>query len=326
MNESLRRPKVGLFFDVRNPRQWQLPPADHLARTFEVIAHAEQLGADSVWVTEHHMFDDGYLSQPLTFAAAVAARTSRVRVGTGVLIPALRHARHIAEQAVLIDGISGGRFELGLGAGYVAREFEAFGADVTKRFSATDAAFADVRTILDEEPQRRLAVQRPLPMWLGYQGPKGAARAGRLGAGLLTLNRRSYEPYVAALEESGHGGGAARMGGVIDFVVSRDPEAAWERIWPHYEHMATTYLLASVPGAQLPEGVLASRFGRDRRGAPIALSVFTPEEAVAEVRRKVDGLPVEHVYTWASIAGMPADLVDEHIELLFTEVAPQVRG
>jgi alkanesulfonate monooxygenase SsuD/methylene tetrahydromethanopterin reductase-like flavin-dependent oxidoreductase (luciferase family) len=321
-----RKPQIGLFFDLRNPRQWQLPPADFLTRTFEVIEHAEQIGADAVWVTEHHMFDDGYLSQPLTFAAAVAVRTTDVRVGTGIVLPALRHARHIAEQAVLIDGLSGGRFELGMGAGYVAREFEAFGADVTKRFSATDAAFADVRAILDEEPQRRLAVQRPMPMWLGYQGPKGAGRAGRLGAGLLTLNRRSYEPYVQALEEGGFGAGAARMGGVIDLIVSSDPEAAWERIKPHYEHMATTYLQAAMPGAQLPEGVLDSRFGRDRRGAPIPLSVLTPEEAVAEVRRRIDGLPVEHVYVWASIAGMPEELVDEHVELLFTEVAPEVRG
>jgi hypothetical protein len=116
------------------------------------------------------------------------------------------------------------------------------------------------------------------------------------------------------------------MGGVIDFIVSSDPEAAWERIKPHYEHMATTYLQASVPGAQLPDGVLETRFGRDRRGAPIALSVLTPDEAVAEIRRRIDGLPVEHVYTWASIAGMPEDLVDEHVELLFTEVAPEVRG
>jgi alkanesulfonate monooxygenase SsuD/methylene tetrahydromethanopterin reductase-like flavin-dependent oxidoreductase (luciferase family) len=317
-------PKLGLFLDLRNPQPWAAPAADHLARTFEVISHAESIGAESVWATEHHLFDDGYLSQPLTFAAAVAARTHRVRVGTGIVLAALRHPRHIAEQAALIDGISGGRFELGMGAGYVAREFEAFGQDVAQRFKATDAAYRDVSALLAEQPLARQVVQQPLPIWLGYQGPKGAARAGRMGAGILTLNRRSYEPYRDALEEAGFGADAARMGGVIDFIVSRDPEAAWERIRPHYAHMATTYAQAHSPGATLPDGVLETRFGRDRRGAPIPLSVFTPEEAVAEIRRKVDGLPVEHVYTWASIAGMPGDLVDDHVELLFTEVAPQV--
>jgi hypothetical protein len=115
------------------------------------------------------------------------------------------------------------------------------------------------------------------------------------------------------------------MGGVIDLIVARNPEAAWEVIRPHYAHMATTYAQAHSPGASLPEGVLETRFGRDRRGAPLALSVLTPDEAVAEIRRKIDGLPVEHVYFWASIAGMPGAIVDEHVELLFNEVAPQVR-
>ena len=319
-------PKVGLFFDLRNPRQWASSSADHLARTFDVIDHAEALGADSIWATEHHLFDDGYLSQPLTFAAAVAARTKRVRVGTGILLAPLHHPRHIAEQAALVDAISGGRFELGLGAGYVASEFEAFGAQLKGRFGETDRVFSEVRALLAEEPLRRLAVQQPIPQWLGYQGPKNAVRAGTLGAGLLTLNRGSFEPYRQALEAAGHGAETARMGGVIDLIVSRDPEAAWERIRPHYEHMALTYLQAAVPGATLPDGVLDSRFGREKRGAPIQLSVLSPEEAVAEIQRRITGLPVEHVYFWASIAGMPGDVVDEHLELLFGEVAPQLRA
>jgi alkanesulfonate monooxygenase SsuD/methylene tetrahydromethanopterin reductase-like flavin-dependent oxidoreductase (luciferase family) len=318
-------PKVGLFFDVRNPKQWALPAADHLARTFEVIEQAEALGADSIWATEHHMFDDGYLSQPLTFAAAVAARTKRVRVGTGILLAPLHHSRHIAEQAALVDAISGGRFELGLGAGYVASEFDAFGVPLQGRFGATDRVYSEVRALLAKEPLSRLSVQHPLPIWLGYQGPKNAVRAGTLGAGLLTLNRGSYEPYRNALEAAGHEAESARMGGVIDLIVARDPEAAWERIRPHYEHMALTYLQASVPGAALPAGVLDSRFGRDKRGAPIQLSVLSPDEAVTEIKRRITGLPVEHVYCWASIAGMAADLVDEHLELLFGEVAPQLK-
>jgi alkanesulfonate monooxygenase SsuD/methylene tetrahydromethanopterin reductase-like flavin-dependent oxidoreductase (luciferase family) len=319
-------PKVGLFFDLRNPQQWALPAAEHLARTFEVIEQAEALGADSIWATEHHLFEDGYLSQPLTFAAAAAARTSRVRVGTGILLAPLRHPRHVAEQAALIDAISGGRFELGLGAGYVASEFEAFGAELRGRFGETDRVFSEVRELLATEQLSRLSVQQPIPLWLGYQGPKNAFRAGKLGAGLLTLNRGSYEPYLAGLEEAGLGAQTARMGGVVDLIVSRDPEAAWERIRPHYAHMATTYLQAGFPGATLPDGVLESRFGRDKRGAPIQLSVLSPEEAVTELTRRISGLPVEHVYCWASIAGMPADLVDEHIELLFNEVAPQLKS
>lgn len=317
---------VGLFLDLRNPAPWRVPSERLVARTIDVVRHAEALGADSVWATEHHLFEDGYLGQPLTLAAVLAARTDRVRIGTGVLVAPLRHPRHVAEQAALVDAVSDGRLELGLGAGYAAAEFAAFGAEPSRRFAATDAAFCEVRRLLETDALGPGPVQRPVPMWLGYQGPQGAARAGRLGSGLLTLNRASLGPYRTALREQGHPEGTERMGGSVDLIVSRDPERAWERIKPHYTHQARSYLRAHDPRAEVPDGALTSRFGATRRGlASVRLSVLTPDEAVAEIRRRIDGMPAAHVYTWASIANMPDDLVDEHIELLFGDVAPQVR-
>jgi alkanesulfonate monooxygenase SsuD/methylene tetrahydromethanopterin reductase-like flavin-dependent oxidoreductase (luciferase family) len=317
---------VGLFIDLRNPAPWRVPSDRLVARTVDVVRNAEALGADSVWATEHHLFEDGYLGQPLVLAAVLAARTDRVRIGTGVLVAPWRHPRHIAEQAALVDAVSGGRLELGLGAGYAAAEFAAFGAELSRRFEATEAAFCEVRRLLATGLLGPGPVQRPVPMWLGFQGPRGAARAGRLGSGLLTLNRASLEPYRTALREHGHPDDAARMGGSVDLIVSRDPERAWERIKPHYAHQARSYLRAHDPEAEVPEAALASRFGATRRGlASVRLSVLTPDEAVAEIKEHIDGLPVAHIYTWASIANMPDDLVDEHVELLFGDVAPRVR-
>jgi alkanesulfonate monooxygenase SsuD/methylene tetrahydromethanopterin reductase-like flavin-dependent oxidoreductase (luciferase family) len=318
---------VGLFLDLRNPAPWQVPSDRLVARTVEVVRHAEALGADSVWATEHHLFGDGYLGQPLTLAAVLAARTERVRLGTGVLVAPLRHPRHIAEEAALVDAVSGGRLELGLGAGYAAAEFAAFGVERSSRFAATDSAFREVQRLLTAGGLGPDPVQRPVPMWLGYQGPQGAARAGRLGSGLLTLNRASLDPYAAALREHGYPPDAARMGGSLDLIVSRDPERAWERIKPHYAHQARSYLRAHDPAAEVPAAALTSRFGNTRSGlASVRLSVLTPDEALAEIQQRIDGIPAAHVYTWASIANMPADLVDDHIELLFGDVAPRLRG
>ena len=67
---------VGIYLDGRNPPQWARPWPEHYARTLELVERAEALGAASVWLSEHHFFEDGYLPQPLTFAAAIAARTS----------------------------------------------------------------------------------------------------------------------------------------------------------------------------------------------------------------------------------------------------------
>ncbi len=118
---------VGVYFDLRNAPSWPQDPARLYGFTLELCEEAERLGAHSVWLSEHHLFDDGYLPQPLTFAAAVAARTTRVRIGTAVLLAPLHDAVEIAEQVAVVDLVSNGRVELGLGAGYRVPEFELFG-------------------------------------------------------------------------------------------------------------------------------------------------------------------------------------------------------
>ena len=126
--------KIGVWFDLRNPPGWRQDPARLYAFTLELCEEAELLGADSLWFSEHHGFEDGYLPQPLTFAAAAAARTTRVRLGTGILVAPLRKTAQLAEEAAVVDIISGGRLELGLGAGYRVPEFELFGTDFTARY------------------------------------------------------------------------------------------------------------------------------------------------------------------------------------------------
>ena len=69
---------VGLYFDLRNPPPWRRDWQRVYAFTLELCEEGERLGAHSVWVTEHHLFEDGYLPQPLTYAAAIAARTRRL--------------------------------------------------------------------------------------------------------------------------------------------------------------------------------------------------------------------------------------------------------
>jgi hypothetical protein len=114
------------------------------------------------------------------------------------------------------------------------------------------------------------------------------------------------------------------MAGVVDLVVADDPEAAADAIAPHYAYQRWTYQRAhGAPGADPPPppdpaGVRSSM--RNLSGP--ALAVCTPEEAVAELARRLDGLPVRHVYFWASVAGMPDSLAERHVELLCTRVWP----
>ena len=206
--------RIGLCFDLRNPPRWHRPWDEFYAWNLDLAVQSEQLGIDALWTTEHHLFEDGYLSQPLTFIAAVAARTSALRVGTAIMVAPLRPAVQIAEEAAVVDLISGGRLDLGLGAGYRAAEFDAYGADLASRFKTLDRRVIEVRELLAAGRVMPPPVQEPLPIWMGYLGPSGARRAGRLGEGLLTLVPGTFEAYREGLVEGGHDPASARVAGL----------------------------------------------------------------------------------------------------------------
>lgn len=314
---------VGIYLDGRNPPQWARPWPEHYARTLALVEEAERLGAASVWLSEHHFFEDGYLPQPLTFAAAIAARTRSIRIGTAVLLAALRAPAQLAEEAAMVDILSDGRLDLGVGLGYRAPEYEGFERSFDRRFSQTAAVLREVLRLWDEGGVTPQPVQRPMSVWGGFFGPRGARFAGEIGAGLLAIDPALMDPYRAGLVAGGHDPASARCAAVVNLVVSDDPEAAWPRIRPHLEYQWDSYNRYSVEGTGAPEPrpIDADRWiapGRD--GAPPRFGVFTPDDAAAHIRRLTDGLPVTQVYLWASIAGMPDDLVERHVTLACTEL------
>jgi alkanesulfonate monooxygenase SsuD/methylene tetrahydromethanopterin reductase-like flavin-dependent oxidoreductase (luciferase family) len=319
--------KVGLYVDLRNPPGWRRPWPELYEQTLRRLADAEALGLASVWLTEHHLFEDGYLPQPLTFAAAVAARTERLRVGTSVLLAPLRPAIDIAEQAAIVDLVSGGRLELGLGAGYRVPEFELYGADIARRYEALEARGREIAARWPELSPP--PVQPAAPLWIGALGPRGARLAGRLGAGLLSLREDLLAPYREGLATRDDAP-APRLSGPVSLLVADDPEAAWERVKPYLRYQLQTYRDYGNEGRDAPSAVGARPVDLDRvRSAGPDMNmpkfdVVTAAEAVRRLRAWLGGLPVEHAYFWASIAGMPDDLADRHVELLATEVAPAV--
>src|SRR5207249_9541278 len=94
---------------------------------------AEQLGFGSVWVSEHHFVDDNYAASTLTLLAALAVATDHMWLGTNVLVLPVHQPLRLAEDALTVDALSGGRLRLGLGLGYRAPELEAFGVGMRAR-------------------------------------------------------------------------------------------------------------------------------------------------------------------------------------------------
>jgi alkanesulfonate monooxygenase SsuD/methylene tetrahydromethanopterin reductase-like flavin-dependent oxidoreductase (luciferase family) len=317
---------IGVWFDLRNPPAWRQDPARLYGFSLEMCEEAERLGADSLWFSEHHGFEDGYLPQPLTFAAAAAARTSRVRLGTGILVAPLRKTAQLAEEAAVVDILSGGRLDLGLGAGYRVPEFDLFGADMSARYGTLDGQVAELRRLWAGGGLTPAPVQDRLPIWLGYQGPQGARRAGRMGEALLTLAASSWPHYRDGLVEGGHDPATARMGGGIQAYVTEDPERDWPLVAPHIAYQQDSYRRYMVEGAgqPVPRPVDPQRLRtRGPEAGPLSYFLFgTPEEVAAQIRAHAGDAPVRHVWLGASVAGMSEELVARHVQTICTRLGP----
>lgn len=161
---------------------------------------SEAAGFDTFWVSEHHGFADGYLPSPLVLLAAIAARTTSIRLGTGLLLGPLRHPVKLAEDACVVDQLSEGRLVLGLGAGYHLAEFDMFGTDASTRGQRLTETVEILRRAWQSERFSHhgtiysldgVHVSPPpfrdtgIPIWLGGYAPSALRRAARLADGHL---------------------------------------------------------------------------------------------------------------------------------------------
>jgi len=320
---------TGIYFDMRSSPEWTGDAAKLYGFTLEMCEYAESLGCHSVWLSEHHMFDDGYLPQPLTMAAAIAARTKRMRIGTAIVIAPLHHPAELAEQAAIVDLISDGRLDLGIGAGYRVPEYELFGADLDRRYTINDSRAVELRRLWSDvlTPQ---PVQERLPIWMGYQGPKGAARAGRLGEGLLSADAALWPHYRQGLTEGGHDVGSARMAGNFQSWMSEDPDRDWPIVSRHLATQMDSYRRYMVEGTSQPLPRPVDPEKMRQRGAGAGVLSYLLYGTVADVARDITaathGAPVETVFLWASLAGMAEEMVTRQIGLICSELAPLLRS
>lgn len=176
------------------------PAAERYRLAAEQIIHAESCGFDSAWVAQHHFHEaEGGLPAPLVFLAHVAARTSRIRLGTGIITLPLELPLRVAEDTAVLDMLSGGRLEVGIGPGGNMAAFRAFGLDSEDRGKLTADHLALIRTAWagDALPGGdKLYPAHPgldARVWQASFGVEGARRAGLAGDGLL-LSRTQPRP------------------------------------------------------------------------------------------------------------------------------------
>src|SRR4029453_11416078 len=237
----------GPWPELRPGNGGQPDPGFYAERLEEAIL-ADQLGLAAVWGSEHHAAESGPLSQRRPYLAAVAARTSRVRLGTGVLLLPLYRPREVAEQAGVVDLLAGGRLGLGLGGGYVEREFDALGVDRSGRGRLLEEKLGVLRRALAEGvaadgpgggelpvgPRSPQAGAAAPPLYLGGTAPKALDRVARLADGWFALAHFRWQKTVEAwpvlaeaLERSGRPAAGFPVVVGVHLQVSDDPERTW---------------------------------------------------------------------------------------------------
>jgi alkanesulfonate monooxygenase SsuD/methylene tetrahydromethanopterin reductase-like flavin-dependent oxidoreductase (luciferase family) len=145
--------RVGTVYDFRNTPESGMDMPSLYAAIMDQVVMLDGLGLDLVWFTEHHFLEDGYLPSWVPMAGAIAARTKNVRLSSDVCLLPFNHPVRLAEDLAVLDNISNGRIEVGVGMGYAPHEFRGFGLPVSRRVSLTDEGIEVLRQCYRGEVQ-----------------------------------------------------------------------------------------------------------------------------------------------------------------------------
>ena len=331
--------EFGVLYDMRNPRSSGISNAALYQQTLEHIEQMEALGFDTVWLTEHHFIDDDYLPSVLTMAAAVAARTSRVTIGTAVLLLPLHDPIRVAEDAAVVDILSDGRLRLGLGLGYKLEEFEAFGVDRRARPSLLEEGIEIIRGAwadgsfshhgrhrsFDDLEVTPKPVQRPGPqIWLAGRAPVPVARAATVGDGLIVVGGPDlYREYHEAHRASGRVD-PARLCIFAFTYPSDDPERSTAQLSEYAMYRMENYAqwYGSAGDLASDKALLQTAGAADAGGA---MQFFgTPQQVIDELRA-AEAAGATAALWFATLPGTTADATTPLFEVLAREVMPAFR-
>jgi alkanesulfonate monooxygenase SsuD/methylene tetrahydromethanopterin reductase-like flavin-dependent oxidoreductase (luciferase family) len=162
-------------------------PAEVYRDTIEMAVAAEELGFSSFWVAQHHTRAlRGVLPSPLVLLAAVAQRTSTIRLGTAVIVAPLEHPRRLAEDAAVTDLLAGGRLQLGIGAGSDASAAAAFGLDHAARHARCAEVVDELCALLHADEHLPATGDLRRRLWWATGSPAGVDAAAAHGMGVIS--------------------------------------------------------------------------------------------------------------------------------------------
>lgn len=307
----------------------QMPPDDD--KTYEEVYEedirlaqiAEESGFDSVWTSEHHFFNDGYSPSPLSICAALATATSEVQIGTCIALAPLYNPVRLAEDAATIDLLSGGRFVLGLGNGYISKEFEVLDVPREERGKRTTEAIeickrawtrdgfdfdGDVFSYSGLNVEPKPTTDGGPPILLGGTSKPAIRRAVRRADGHLGVvyygegwdETFSFEQFSQNVEFIGEQMDIEEEEFVLSFIqyanIGDSAETAWEELLPAFVYSRRKYTEHTAQRKETLEWDLDQLTDEQKAELQEGCLVGEPETVVEELRALEEQLPVELHY------------------------------
>jgi alkanesulfonate monooxygenase SsuD/methylene tetrahydromethanopterin reductase-like flavin-dependent oxidoreductase (luciferase family) len=349
------RMKFGLFFLCEQP-PWQGSRAA-LKDAIDQAAYADALGFDAVWIAEHHFSGYGVAPDVAVLAAALLPRVTRMRIGTAVTILPFNNPVRTAESFAMVDVLSDGRLDFGVGRGYQPAEFAGFGVPMEESRARFDEALTLVRRAWTEDrvtfegrfftvrDVRVLPkpVQKPHPpIWAAAVSPESFPEMARQGLHILTapsitppaLMKQSYDAYRRVWQESGHPPERIEVPALhFVYVGASEPRARRE---PEPNLMWYFDTVRGLIAPDHPDEVAAGygfyakarrhleRVDYDHLYGDVVL--FGDAERVTErIRFLRDDLGVTYLMCWMNFGGLASDLARDSIRRFAEHVMPKFR-
>ena len=341
--------RIGLgLFTGQLPAGSERTFAQEYRDVVELSRLAETLGFDSIWVSEHHGSSDGYLPSLLPMLAGLATATERVRLGTGVMLTPFHHPLRLAEDAAVVDQLSGGRLILGLGLGWRDEEFRMFGIPAKERVRRTNETVDILRKAWTGDRFSHdgrafqfddvLVTPRPAqdpgpPIYLGGMVEASITRAGKLGDGYIRSrgDLDSTKRAVAWAERGAREGGKnpSELGfALLQNAFVWDDGDAWEVVREGAAHQLGVYA-GWREGTDTPEQPDLKVMPPDEATLRKMTPAGDPHEVIRALRPLIEAFGSReefHLVVRLHYPGMDRDTAARSIELFGAEVLPALKG
>lgn len=327
--------KFGIFSVVDHyPKELSRTSRQFYQELLEQVEAADELGFDSFWIAEHHFHEYGGIPRPPIWMAAAAERTRRIRLGAAVVVLPFDNPLRSAEDYAMVDVLSGGRLDLGVGSGYLRHEFEGFGIDPEEKRGRFDEALEILLRAWTGErfsyegryhrvkdvQLNVIPVQKPRPpVWIAVLRNEAAAFVGRRGFPVMMIPYATTEHLgelagtVRAFRQAFVEAGGRAENATVPFGLHAYCAESFDEARAHARGAMERYVRTRLYARQRAFDLLVEK----------DLIAFGSPDDVARVARRYADAGLTHFLAITNFGGLDGKRALRSMELMAKHVLPR---